>query len=483
MAQKTAVVVGGGITGLTAAYYLQKTAREEGRRIRIAIVEQESSLGGKVATLRRDGFVIERGPDSFLARKWPIIELARELGLEEELVPTNPQAKKTFILHRGRLHRMPEGLSLGIPTQWAPFLKTGLLTPAGKLRAAMDWFLPARKEEGDESLGHFLERRLGAEVLERIVEPLLAGIHAGDVRQLSVLATFPQFRELERRYGSLIRGMMATSAAGRAAAGRATNTPPAALPERVRGSVFLSFRHGLYTLIEALAEQLREAEFLLGARVDSIRPADSSDGHRYELRMSDGRQLAADAVVLAVPAFALADMFPELDAVRAFGRMPYASVANVVLAFRRADVEQPEGSGFVVTRGEKRMITACTWTSAKWGHTAPKDRVLIRCYVGRMGEESWTQMSDEQLVEGVMRDVRETTGISADPVLVDVNRHYRAMPQYVVGHLQSAAAAREQLAAAYPGVLAAGSAFYGVGLPDCVRQGKEAAAEAGRWLR
>lgn len=481
-AMKHIVVAGGGITGLSAAFYVKRYCAEANIPVKITVIEKQAQFGGKVSTYRHDGFVIERGPDSFLARKTPIIDLTRELGLENELVPTNPEARKTFIMHSGKLHPMPPGLVLGIPTQLAPFIQSDLVSLKGKARALFDLVMPRSKKTGDESLGHFIERRLGTEVLERIVEPLLAGIYAGDTRELSLQATFPQFQQMEQSKRSLILGMMKGS-------DRIPSSPN--VPDAVKGSTFLSFRNGLSTMIERLLEQLQEVERIVGEEVLRVVKQSSdagagkeagieSEGNstRYTIALSGGAELTADAVILAVPAYALARILPQVEAVEALGTMPYVSIANVVVGFNKKELPSvPDGSGFVIPATEGRFITACTWTSSKWGHAAPSDKVLLRCYVGRAGQEEWLGMDEKEIVERVMEEVRQTSGITATPEFTMVNRHLQSMPQYQVGHKLKITNVREQLAAQLPGVFVAGAAFEGVGLPDCIRQGRDAAKQ------
>jgi protoporphyrinogen/coproporphyrinogen III oxidase len=462
---KHLVILGGGITGLSAAFYVQKFFGEQKLPVSITVIEQSEHLGGKINTLHKEGFIIEKGPDSFLARKMPMIELTQELGLEDQLVPTNPQAKKTYILRKGRLHRMPAGLVLGIPTQMMPFLKTNLLSIMGKLRAGLDLLLPQRKESSDESLGGFLERRLGREVVENIAEPLLAGIYAGDTHKLSLQATFPQFQLSEQKFGSLIKGMLANKKNPAVV----TNTPSVA-----KNSLFLSYKNGLRTIIDGLVGALKETKLLTGQTAVAINALDRG----YQITLANGDRVAADGIIVALPAFATAKLFPQIQLVQALAQIPYVSVANVILAFDHRNIGHDlDGSGFLVPRNEGRFITACTWTSAKWKHTAPDDKVLLRCYVGRSGAEGWISLSDKEIVKLVRNDLQQILGISADPAFTEVTRLLRSMPQYPVGHLQTIKAARNQLNETMPEVFLAGAAYQGVGLPDCIQQGKEAAQQ------
>ncbi|QGQ95379.1 protoporphyrinogen oxidase [Paenibacillus psychroresistens] len=462
---KNIVILGGGITGLSAAFYVQRFFREHNLPITITLIEQSAGLGGKISTLHKAGFVIEKGPDSFLARKLPMIELTQELGLEDQLVATNPQAKKTYILHQGQLHRMPAGLMLGIPTQFMPLIKTGLLSLKGKARAGLDLLIPKRKENMDESLGGFLERRLGREVVEHIAEPLLAGIYAGDTYKLSLQATFPQFQSAERNYGSLIKGMLANK----------KNAPKSAETIAVaKNSMFLSYRNGLSTIIDGLISALAGTSLITNQTATSVQAIDQG----YEISLASGQRIAADAVIVALPAFAAAKLLPQISQVKALSEIPYVSVANVILAFDHKDIgHELDGSGFLVPRREGRFITACTWTSAKWKHTAPNEKVLLRCYVGRSGDEGWIALSDDEIVKRVRNDLQQILGIVEEPAFYEVTRLLNSMPQYPVGHLQTIKAARNQLNAVMPHVFLAGAAYQGVGLPDCIRQGKEAAQQ------
>lgn len=470
------VIIGGGISGLSSAFYLQREAERLGKELSLTIVDAAPVFGGKINTLHRDGFVIEKGPDSFLARKLAMYDLAKELGLENELTATNPGAKKTYILHGRKLHPMPPGLVLGVPTEIAPFVKTGLLSWGGKLRALLDLVLPVRKEQGDESLGGFLERRVGTQVMRRIAEPLLAGIYAGDLKKLSLQATFPQFAASERKHGSLIRGMQHNRKAG-AAAG--------ALPAAAKGGTFLTFKGGLSTLVNALDEALKGTERRLGTKVTEIRksgglssPADgpAGDGARYEVVLDSGETLPAEKIVMTAPAYNASELLGPLADCSELSGVNYVSVANVVMAFEKASFGLDfDGSGFVVPRSEGLHITACTWTSSKWLHTSPEDKVLLRCYVGRAGDEDVVSLPDDELIRTVRKDIKDTMGITAEPIFTEVTRLYRSMPQYPVGHVENMKRLRERLARELPGVWVTGAAFDGVGLPDCIRQGKEAA--------
>ncbi|AJS59455.1 protoporphyrinogen oxidase [Paenibacillus sp. IHBB 10380] len=458
------VIIGGGITGLSAAFYVRKFYREAGIEPRITILEKGLSMGGKIDTLHRDGFIIERGPDSFLARKTAMTDLSNELGLEAELVTTNPEANKTYILHHNKLHPMPSGLVLGIPTEIVPFLKSGLISFGGKVRALMDFVIPPRRSTEDESVGDFIARRLGPEALENVAEPLLAAIYAGETGNLSLQATFPQFGEVEREYGSLIRGMM-------------SGKKPLMADTRTANSTILTYRNGLQSLVTALAEQLDDVEQLLNTGASALIVKESLEaGSRYIVQLDNGQAIEADDVIITTPNDVTAELLrPHLDVV-ALDAVNYVSVANVVMAFSKSEVTGLfDGSEFLVPRKEGRNITSCTWTSTKWLHTSPDDKVLLGCYVGRAGDEQNVELPDDALKELVLKDLKEIVGISAKPIFTEITRLMHSMPQYPIGHLQAIETLRHHLFSSLPGVYLTGAGYEGVGLPDCIKQAKELA--------
>jgi oxygen-dependent protoporphyrinogen oxidase len=459
------VVVGGGITGLSAAHRLLEGGAREGR-VRVTLLEASRRLGGKVATARADGMTVEEGPDSFLVRKPWARDLCRALDLESELVATPPAKRRSFIYHRGRLYPVPPGLASGAPSRLLPFLLTPLVSPAGKARAMYDLLAPRvlPPDGRDVSLGAFLRARLGPEVVARLVEPLLTGIYAGDADALSLDATFPHLRHQESEHRSLI--LAARAAAARSP--RPTSPPPPA---------FLTLRGGLDTLVDALEAALREGgvDVRLGAPVRTVERAGRGG---YAVRL-EGEEVRADAVIVAAPAPAAASVLAQLapDAGRELAAIAYADVALVALAYDRAEVpHRLDGSGFVVPRGEDLGVTACTWVSEKWPHSAPPGRVLLRAYLGRAGEDVLSR-PDADLVAAARRAAARALGVRAAPRWTHVVRTPAALPQYAVGHL----ARLERIDAALrglEGLFVAGAALRGVGLPDCVRQGQEAAEAA-----
>lgn len=453
-------MIGGGITGLTAAYYLQKASAEQNLPLNIKLVEASHKLGGKIQTVYKDGFVIERGPDSFLERKRSAAELATEVGLKDDLV--NNTAGRAFVLVKDKLHPMPKGAVMGIPTKIAPFVTTDLFSVQGKMRAAADFIMPRSKEEGDQSLGNFFRRRLGDEVLENLIEPLLSGIYAGDIDQLSLMSTFPQFYEVERNYRSLILGMKKTS----------PKAPKNQVSNKTQG-IFLTLKGGLQSLVDAIEEKLEPSSVLKGKRVLSIEKSETGQG--YLLDMNNGEILEADSVIIALPHMPLTSLFPQYDFFDSYKKMPSTSVATVAMGFNADEIEDSlDGTGFVVSRNSDYTITACTWTHKKWPHTTPDGKVLLRCYVGRAGEETVVDLSDAEIEKIVLDDLRQTMNILAKPEFTIVSRWKNSMPQYTVGHKDRLTALQKNINEHLPGIYIAGSSFEGLGLPDCIDQGKAA---------
>lgn len=454
-----AVVIGGGITGLTAAFHLQRGLSDRGVVPRLALVESEPQLGGKIRTTIRDGFLIEQGPDSFVASKPCTRQLVHDLGLEPELIRNH--TGQAFIARDDRLLPIPAGTMMGIPVRLRPLLASPLLSTAGKLRVLLDLLGQRRETGGDQPAGDFFRRHLGSHIVDRLIEPLLSGIYAGNIDQYSLQALFPQIHQMSRQHGSLIRAM-----------GQAYGHIAQA-PAGGRGGQFLSFKAGMQTLTARIEDALTSCAIMKGNPVRAIR---KQDGH-YRLELDGGHSLEAQAIVLAVPGAAAAELLPAAsNALSQLLPIPPTSVANVVMAFPQGTSGVSlDGTGFVVPRTSGHAITACTWAHLKWPHAAPRGAALLRCYVGRQNDARLVDESDAAIVDAVLADLRQITGLRQAPAFHQVTRWKHAMPQYAVGHLGRLEKTRQALAADFPGVFLAGASYGGVGLPDCIRQGEQAA--------
>lgn len=468
--EKKVVIIGGGIAGLATAYKLQECTREEGLSVAYTLLESSPNLGGKIVTDLEEGFVIEGGPDSFLAQKPWAAQLAQALGLEEDLIGTNQEQKKLFVVNHGHLTPMPDGVMLIIPTRFMPFITTSLISWPGKIRMGMDIFIPRRKDDADESLGNFIRRRLGREALEKIAEPLMAGIHVSDPERQSLLGTFPRFRTLEKEHGSLIRGMLAQRRAAH------SNGKTAPTPEKSswKSSVFVSLRGGMVQLVQALEKALINGQVRTNSPVTKILPLPEGG---YLVSTAEGESIYADAVVMATPAFVsshlISGFMPELS--RALDSVRYVSTATVSLAYRQSDVGNPlNGVGFIVPRGEYRGVSACTITSTKFSYRAPEGRVLLRCFTGGPGHEAVVERSDAEIIADVRTELAALLGIRAEPILGRVYRWIKGNAQYDVDHLERIKK-MHAMCADTPGLFLTGSAYEGIGVPDCIHQGQEAA--------
>ncbi len=464
-------IVGGGIAGLATAYYLQEKARHANLPLYYSLIESAPAFGGKISTDINDGFVVEGGPDSFITQKPAALRLCRELGLEDRLLGTNDARRKVYVLDGGRLRALPDGVMLVIPTRFTPFALSPLISIPGKLRMGMDLLIPPRRENGDESLADFIRRRLGQEALDKIAEPLMAGIHVADPERLSLQATFPRFIQLEQQHGSLIKGMLAQ---------KARRAAPGSNGAGRQISLFMTLRGGLRELVETLVHRL-EGDLLPGTQVvglEHVRGTPTLDEARYRLHLADGRALPADVVILATPSYTAAELVEPLHPALAEGlrAIRYVSTATVSLGFRRAGFEHPlDGFGFVVSARERSRLMACTWTSTKFSQRAPEEHVLVRCFVGGHRHEDLVNLPDGELVGIIRQELHQVMGVRAQPVLTRIYRWPQANPQYDVGHLERVDHLAA-LAANLPGLYLTGSAYRGVGIPDCIQQGEETAA-------
>ncbi len=456
------VVIGGGITGLAAAHHL---LTHHGN-LKVTIVERDTRIGGKVVTYRRDGYIVEGGPDSMLGAKPRGIGISRELGLEGRLVSPSDRYRGAFVLRKGRLHRIPEGLTGLVPTRLAPIAKSRLISPLGKLRMLGDFVRRPARSEADETLAGFMTRRLGGEAYTNLIEPLMAGIYAGDGSTLSLEATFPQLRSAEREHGGLIRGELAQRAGAQQANGTASRPG------------FITFRNGLQELVDALADDIRGkgGEIRTGAAVSLLER--SSRGYRVTLDRDDGPEtLRADGVIIATQAWAAAPLFDSIDhrATVALEAIPHVSTAIVALGFDDPAVAALlNGYGYVVPRTERRPVMAMTWLSSKWPGRAPEGKALVRAFVGRAGQQALLECPDDRLVDLVREELREVLGVTAEPDLEHVVRWDGGMPQYTMGHLERVSTL-EAITTGLPGLAIAGNMLRGVGLPDCIASGERAA--------
>ena len=458
-ARKNIAIIGGGIAGLTAAYYLDKKVKEEHLPYNVILLESTTRLGGKMQTVERDGFVIERGPDSFLARKTSMTELAKEVGLENTIVPNS--TGKSYILVKDKLHSIPGGSVMGIPTEIGPFITTGLFSFPGKMRAAMDFVLPRSKQEGDQPLGKFLRRRLGNEVVENLVEPLLSGIYAGDLDKLSMMSTFPDMLSLEKKYRSIVLGTKKTRPKKTSIKGNKQ-----AADSKI--GMFRTFTKGLQSLTDAIEAKLPAEQIFKGTRVDRI----LKTGEGYMLELNNGERLPVISAILATPHQVVPQMLPEYEMFEPFKKIPSTSVATVSMAFdANAIKEDIDGTGFLVSRNSDYTITACTWTHKKWPHTTPDGKVLLRCYVGRAGDEVVVDLSDGEIEQIVLDDLNRIMKITEKPDFTIVTRWKDGMPQYEVGHLERLQTIKDKMEVELPGIYLAGASYNGIGMPDCINQG------------
>lgn len=478
--ERQAVIVGGGIAGLSAAFRLLR----DDPTVQVTLLEAAPRVGGVMQTEVRDGYVLEKGPDLFLGAKPGGWELATALGIAGRLHGPRPGVGGSFLLSRGRLFRLPDGLTGLVPTRMMPFVKTRLISPLGKLRVAMDLLIPPRRGEGDESVESFVVRRLGREMYAKIVEPLLSGIFAGDGSKLSLAATFPHMRAAEVEHGSMTKSMLAAKRRERQAkrtAREAARTAPAGSPAPAVARGFLTLPGGQGEMIATLeARLLADPRFTLrtGACTREVLPLGEGGGWRVTL--VNGESFTADVVILAVPAYAAADMIDTTDAAcaQAMREIPFVTTATVNLAWRRDEVPHPlDGSGWTTPRAARRPVTACTWTSSKFEGRAPDGMVLLRAFVGDATNQTVVQKSDEEIVRVCRRELAEVLGVTAEPSLVQVNRWNWVMPQYNLGHLDRVKLIDECLAK-HPGLYVAGNSYRGIGIPDVIKSGEMAASAA-----
>jgi oxygen-dependent protoporphyrinogen oxidase len=454
---KRIAIIGGGIAGLSAAFYLEK-ARRAGADLQWTLFEKSDRLGGVIRTEHRDGFVMEAGPDSYLAAKPEATFLCQELGLNHELIWSNDEGRKTYIVVKGKLISVPQGLEFMVPTRVWPMATTPLFSFSTKLRMAAELFSSARKNDADESVGDFVRRHFGQEMVDRVAEPLLAGVYGGNVEELSVRAVLPRFAEMERQHGSLVRATLRAKAQAKANAHRYAQNK----------ALFSSLKNGMEQLVGALLGALPQLSIRLEQQEISVRQV--NDDWQVE---SNGVQERFQAVLLAVPAPVAAGMLRQFHPglIEGLARIKYTSSAAVALAYE--DVDLPPGHGFLVPRSERRKIMACTFVHKKFNHRVPEGKKMLRCFFSSSRMPDLLTHSEEALQQIARQELKEILGLNAEPIFARTFLWDRAMAQYETGHLDRVAE-MEKMIAAMPGFHIIGNSFHGIGVPDCIKSARQA---------
>lgn len=462
---------------MSAAFNLQEQSKQKGQKLDYLLVEKDH-LGGKLITEKIKGFLIEGGPDCFVSDKPSVLQLSARLGIKDRLLPSNEDNKGTFVLSGGKLHKLPEGLMLMVPTKILPFALSPLISWPGKLRMGLDLILPKKEGDFDETLASFVNRRLGREALDKIAAPLIGGIHGGDPETMSLKASFPRFIQMEQNYGSMIRAMLAARA----------KMPPAqpSSPGKPKHTYFMTFIGGMEELAENLVKHLDRNKIIVGKQVTGIERRTGSGGNpAYTVHISGMDPVEADAVILAIPAPNAAELMDGLDAAVAgnLRGIPMGSSANISVAFKKEDIPFNLNTfGFVIPAIEQRKINAVTYTSTKWDFRVPDDRhVLLRTFVGGAKNQELASLDDREVMGLVQREFYEILGIKTEPVLFKIHRWIKARPQYTIGHLERMAAIDSRLEQS-PGLYVAGGSYRGIGVPDCITDGLKAAEKVMNYL-
>lgn len=458
---KRIAIIGGGISGLSAAFHLEN-ARAAGAELEYTLFESGQRLGGSMYSDWVDGCLVEAGPDSFLTEKPWAASLCKELGIADQLIGSNDAQRKTYIVVNGKLVVMPDGLMFMVPTRLVPTALSPLFSWATKVRMARELLHPPRPMQDDESVAELVERHFGAEVVDRLADPLLSGVYGGDAAKLSARAVLPRFVEMEEKYGSLSLAMLA---AHKKMAQAAHKQPPRPL--------FTSLKDGMQQMVDAIVARLEPDSIRLRNHILRIYPEDN--GWRVAIEMNGDERY--DAVVLATPANAAGTLLDGVN--RGLARdlldITYSSSVTVTLGYYMDQLKKlPPGFGFLVPRSEGTRMLACTFVHNKFPHRAPKDKGILRCFLGGARDEAILGFTDDEILETVHRELKDILKLDARPIFSRVYRWRGAMAQYEPGHIARVKRI-EQRVAEIPGLALAGNAYHGIGVPDCIRSGMDAA--------
>ncbi len=455
---KRIIIIGGGITGLSAAHRLLELQEERGLDLEVLLIEKSGKLGGSISTVKKDGYLIELGPDMFFTKRPWALELSKRLGLESELIETNESMRGTSVLWQKKLLSVPEGFLMLAPSKIIPFLKTSLFSWRGKLRMLLDLFI-SKKGPGDESLASFVRRRFGEEALERVAQPMIGGIYTADPEKLSIKATMPQFVQMEEKYGSVIRGMLQNKG----------ETPG---DSGARYSQFLSFKNGMETLVKTIEERLPSGTVCLNEAVNKI----TRDEDSWKIQ-TDKRAIDVSGLIITTPSYHAAFLLQRIDPslYEDLSSIEYASSAVIVLSYKRKEIAHDlDGFGFVVPNVEHSNLIACSYSSNKFNGRAPDSHVLFRVFVGGALNPDICDLDDEIIIQKVEKELSDILGIKSEPEFTMIQRYPDAMPQYHVGHIAKIEGIVEKVSK-LKGLEIAGNAYNGVGIPDSVHSGEQAA--------
>ena len=453
---KTVLVIGGGVTGLSAMYELNKWKKENNQDIRLVLAESAEQLGGKIRTVREGGFVIEAGADSIVARKANAMNFIQELGLEEDVVYN--AAGRSYIYSDGELKLIPADSVFGIPASVESLAKSALVSAEGKVEALKDFYTKNDSFTKNDSIGDFLEHFFGKELVEKQIAPVLSGVYSGNLSDLTIASTLPQVFDYKEKYGSIIKGFEENKKVFQSGGGKK----------------FLSFKKGLDGLIDAYEEKLDESEIFKNTKAVKIEKSD----RKYIVDFSNGETLEADHVVLSIPHNAAAALFDHEELKAEFELLKNSSLISIYLAYDIPDSELPEdGTGFITANTDELTCNACTWTSRKWKHTSESGNLLVRLFYksSHPAFASLKEMNDEGLLQTALTDIEKSLGITSVPAASEVTKWTEKMPNYLISHPQTVAAIESRLGQEYPGIWLAGCSYYGVGIPDCIENGAETA--------
>ncbi|MFC4802659.1 protoporphyrinogen oxidase [Neobacillus sp. GCM10023253] len=452
---KTVVVIGGGITGLSAMYELQKWKKTNGSDLRLVLAEASQHLGGKIRTVNQNGFVMEAGADSIVSRKMETMPLIEELGLEKQVVYN--ATGRSYIYIDGELKPIPDDAVFGIPASIESLAKSTLVSAEGKVAALKDFYTKDETFTKNDSIGSFLEHFLGKELVEKQIAPVLSGVYSGKLSDLTIASTLPYLIDYKEKYGSIIKGLEANK-------------------EKFKGGErkFLSFQNGLGSLIDAFEEKLDEAEILLNTNVTKI----EKEGSNYQVVLNNQEIIDADYVILSIPHTAAESLITDPNLSQDFAGLKNSSLISVYVGFDVPDSVLPaDGTGFIAANTDELSCNACTWTSRKWEHTSKSGNLLVRLFYKSSHPSFATlkEMDQEELLNVALGDINKALGITAKPADSEITKWTEQMPNYLITHPKSVEALESKMAAAYPGVILAGCSYYGVGIPDCIENGIDSA--------